>query len=429
MTSTRSGPSATVGTSAPDATMLPRLLSTAADPSLDAHLRQWGPAPAGAMSIQEIERSGLRGRGGASFPTAQKLATVASAGRAVVVANGTEGEPASAKDKTLLTRAPHLVLDGISLAAQTVGAEEAYLCVDREATRVVRILGRAAAERAASGIDTLPVRIEAAPSRYLTGEESSLVHWLNGGEAKPTFVPPRPFQKGVRGRPTLVNNVETLANLALIGRFGAPWFRRLGTADDPGSLIVTVAGDVAKPGVYEVPFGSSIDQILRSTRADPGAHSLLIGGYAGTWVPLPAGAGLSLDRKSLGSAGAVLGCASLLVLGGRSCGLAATARIAGWMAGQSAGQCGPCTNGLPAIADALDALVAGDRRGHWEKQLKRWLELVEGRGACHHPDGVARMVRSAMRVFAKEMANHRHHGDCRAPAPALLLPEWHGAWR
>ena len=427
MTSRRPA-TAAIETATPDAVMLPRLLATAADPGLEAHLRIWGPAPAGAMSIREVERSGLRGRGGASFPAAQKLAAVASRGRAVVVANGTEGEPASAKDKTLLTRAPHLVLDGIGLAAQTVGAREAYVCVDRAEKRVIRALHRAISERAAMAIDPLPVRIEETPSRYLTGEESSLAHWLSGGPAKPTFVPPRPFEKGVRGRPTLVNNVETLANLALIARFGASWFRGLGTADDPGTLIVTVAGDVAQPGVYEVPFGTSVEHMLRSTRAESGAHSLLIGGYAGTWIPLPAGAGLSLDQKSLRSAGAVIGCASLLVLGGRSCGLAATARIAGWMAGQGAGQCGPCTNGLPAIATALDALVTGDRKGHWEKQLLRWLELVEGRGACHHPDGVARMVRSALRVFSKEVGHHRHHGDCQAPAPALLLPEWQGSW-
>ena len=422
----------TIGTPTPDAAMLPRLLSTAADPSFEAHLHLWGPAPAGAMSIREVERSELRGRGGASFPTARKLAAVAAvaaSGRAVVVANGTEGEPASAKDKTLLTRAPHLVLDGIGLAAQTVGAGEAYLCVDREAPQVVEAVRRAISERAASGMDPVPVRIEETPSRYLTGEESALAQWLNGGPAKPTFVPPRPFEKGVRGRPTLVNNVETLANLALVARFGAEWFRGLGTADDPGSLILTVTGDVAQPGVYEVPFGTSIEHILRSTRAAAGAHSALIGGYAGTWVSLPAAAGLSLDRQSLRSAGAVIGCASLVVLGGRSCGLAATARIAGWMAGQGAGQCGPCINGLPAIAGALDALVAGDRKGHWERQLRRWLELVEGRGACHHPDGVVRMVRSALRVFSKEVGRHRHHGDCRAPAAALLLPEWQGGWR
>jgi NADH:ubiquinone oxidoreductase subunit F (NADH-binding) len=346
-----------------------------------------------------------------------------------VVANGTEGEPASVKDKTLLVSAPHLVLDGMAIAAETVGADQAVLCVERGATRAIRALTKAMSERAAAGADWVTIRIETTPTRYIAGEESALVHWLNGGEAKPTFVPPRPFEKGLRGRPTLVNNVETLANLALIARFGAGWFRSLGTPDDPGTALVTVTGDVEKPGVYELPFGAPVETLLRTAGSPSSAHSVLVGGYAGTWISAETAARLTLDRKAFSAAGAVIGCGSLLVLADRSCGLAATARIAHWMAAQGAGQCGPCVNGLPSIAQALDALVAGDRRGRWEGQLERWLELVEGRGACHHPDGVARMVRSALRVFSKEIADHRRHGPCRLPTPAASTPQIQGDWR
>ncbi|HUE60221.1 MAG TPA: NADH-ubiquinone oxidoreductase-F iron-sulfur binding region domain-containing protein [Acidimicrobiales bacterium] len=430
MSPTRSSTRATQQAVDPGATALPRLLATAGDPSFDGHFRKWGQMPGGGLLlIDEVQRAGLRGRGGAAFPTYRKLATVSTGRRPVVVANGTEGEPASIKDKTLLVSAPHLVLDGVGIAADTVGAVEAVICVDRSDAASIKALSRALSERSAAQADRVGIRLEAAPSRYVTGEESALVHWLNGGEAKPTFVPPRPFERGVSGRPTLVNNVETLANLALVARYGSRWFRSLGTAEDPGTALVTVLGDVASPGVYEFPFGTQINEIFRAAGAGSSAHSVLAGGYAGTWLPAASAAKLSLDRASFASTGAVIGCGSMLVLGEGTCGLATAARIVHWMAGQSAGQCGPCVNGLPAIANALDGLAAGDHRRRWHQQLLRWLDMAEGRGACHHPDGTVRMVRSALATFAKEIDNHRRYGPCKPGQRAVPLPRMDGPWK
>jgi NADH:ubiquinone oxidoreductase subunit F (NADH-binding) len=414
----------------PDPRALPRLLSTSGGSGLDAHFQQWGQMPAGGpLLIEEVDRAGLRGRGGAGFPTAAKLRAVASARHGIVVANGTEGEPASSKDKVLLQAAPHLVLDGASIAAETVGASEVVICVDRTATAAIRAVQGAITERVPTGADRVTFRLEATPSGYLTGEESALVHWLNGGDAKPTFIPPRPFERGVRGRPTLVNNVETLAHLALIARFGAGWFRRLGSSDDPGSALVTFTGDVVGPGVCELPLGIPLPEALRVAGVGSEPQALLIGGYAGTWIPGSAGARVRLDRTSLRALGASLGCGVITVLGPGSCGLTTAALVARWLAGQSAGQCGPCANGLPAIAQAMEALVAGDRRRRREEQLRRWLDQVEGRGACHHPDGAARFVRSALTVFSKEIGRHRQHGPCGAPAAPVPLPEREEAWR
>ena len=415
---------------APPATSLPRLLATAADPGFDAHFRQWGQMPAGGpLLIDEVERAGLRGRGGASFPTARKLAAVADGARPVVVANGTEAEPLSLKDKTLLASAPHLVLDGVSIAAETVGADQALVCVERGSS-ATRVLRRAVAERESARADRVPISIQEVPSRYVAGEESALVHWLNGGDAKPTFVPPRPFQRGVAGRPTLVNNVETLANLALIARYGADWFRSVGTAADPGSALITVVGDVAHPGVYEFELGTPVQTALRSAGAGPSAQAILSGAYAGTWLPAGRALNLTVDRASFAAADASLGCGSLFVHGSQYCGLATTARIAEWMASQSAGQCGPCAFGLPAVADALAALAAGDPRGRWEGQLRRWLDMIPGRGACHHPDGTVRMVRSALAVFSGDIAAHRKRHPCGLPPAPVPLPATHtGAWR
>ncbi len=413
-----------------DPRSLPRLLAGAAGPGLDAHFRRWGPVPAGGpVLFDEVERAGLRGRGGAGFSTATKLRSVAAARRSIVVANGTEGEPASGKDKALLVGSPHLVLDGLSLAAESVGAGEAIICVDRAATAAIKSVTAALAERDHAEADRVPIRVETTPTGYLTGEESALVRWLNGGEAKPTFVPPRPFERGVGNRPTLVNNVETLAHLAVIARFGADWYRSLGTVDDPGTALVTLTGDVARPGVYEVPLGVPLSTVLGAAGSSREPQAVLIGGYCGAWIPGQVAAKVTLDSASLGRVGASMGCGAISVIGPATCGLREVAAIAAWMAGQSAAQCGPCLNGLPSIALALDALAAGDRGHRWEKQLRRWLDLVEGRGACHHPDGTARMVRSALSTFAHEIDNHRRHAACPAHPTVLPIPNLGGGWR
>jgi NADH:ubiquinone oxidoreductase subunit F (NADH-binding) len=376
----------------------------------------------GPLLIDEVERAGLRGRGGAQFPTATKLRAVARARHNIVVANGTEGEPASSKDKTLLVHSPHLVLDGASIAADTIGAREVVVCVDRAAIAALDAVRTALAERLQARADRVTFRLHATPSHYVTGEESALVHWLNGGPAKPLFVPPRPFEGGVGGQPTLVNNVETLAHLALIARFGADWFRGLGSAEDPGTALITLTGDMCRPGVYEVPLGIPVAEVLRTAEAGTDITAILVGGYAGTWIPGTAVSGLHLDRRSLRTLGASLGCASITVLGSGSCGLRTTSSVVRWLAEQSAGQCGPCAHGLPAIAQAVEALVAGDRGQRREHQLHRWLDVVEGRGACHHPDGAVRFVRSALTVFASEISRHRKYGPCQAPAARLPLP-------
>jgi len=212
--------------SAAAARVPPRVLAGArpdgAPVDLAAHLARYGPLPAGRELIAEVEASGLQGRGGAGFPTARKLAAVAGGrGRAIVVANGVEGEPISGKDRTLLRQVPHLVLDGVALAAAAVGARRAIVAVGAGAQREREILARALAERRHARLERLQLSLEAVPQRFVAGEETALVGWLDGRAAAPTFTPPRPFERGVGGAPTLVQNAETLAHVALIARHGA----------------------------------------------------------------------------------------------------------------------------------------------------------------------------------------------------------------
>jgi NADH:ubiquinone oxidoreductase subunit F (NADH-binding) len=228
----------------------------------------------------------------------------------------------------------------------------------------------------------------------------------------------------------LVQNVETLAHVALIARFGADWFRTMGPASEPGSALVTVSGAVARPGVYEVALGTSLPAIVGGAGGAAGeVTALLVGGYFGTWIAGDVAASLTLDRASLGASAASVGCGAIAVLPTRVCGLAETARLARWLARETAGQCGVCVNGLAAIAGALDVLVHGDGDGRAEAMLHRWLGMVKGRGACKHPDGAVRMIESAMHTFAGEISRHRRGGPCLQSAATLLpLPRREG-WR
>jgi NADH:ubiquinone oxidoreductase subunit F (NADH-binding) len=346
-------------------------------------------------------------------------------GRPVVVANGTECEPVSAKDKLLLQSVPHLVLDGVQLAAEAVGARRAIICIERAAQRAVLSVEAAIDERRATRFDPVDIELATTPTGYVVGEESALVRWLNGGPAKPAFVPPRPFERGVRGRPTLVQNVETLAHLALLARYGPDWFRAIGTPGHSGSALVTVSGTVARPGVYEIAPGTSITQTIASCGGVAGdTRAVLVGGYAGRWLDLDRYPHLGLSDDHLGPVGASLGAGVVLVLSRSGCGLAETTRIARYLSGESSGQCGPCVNGLAAIAGSLDRLHRGEGGPETVATLRRWAGDVAGRGACHHPDGAARLVASALEVFSDDIAWHARHTRCwvgsAAPAERRL---------
>jgi NADH:ubiquinone oxidoreductase subunit F (NADH-binding) len=399
---------------------LPRLLA-GLDPSgapmtLAEHARVHGELPRRDPRelIESIERSGLRGRGGADFPTAQKLGAVAARRRvSAVVVNGSETEPASSKDRLLLSRMPHLVLDGAVLAAEAVGAREVIVKVGESAAEAVAALEGAISLRS----DGVPTEVVTAPEGYVAGEESAVVHYLNGGPELPTFVPPRPYERGYRGRSTLIQNPETLAQIALVARFGEHWYRELGTSADPGSALVTISGAVAAPGVYELAFGTPMTALIDAAGgATEPLRALLVGGYFGTWVEASQAMRLRLAREDLRSVGCSLGSGVLIALGESACGLHESARVIDYLAAQSAGQCGPCTYGLRAIADAMAVLAAGSGRDRERDRVLRWASEIRGRGACHHPDGAVRFVASAVSVFADEIESHRRTRCTARPA-------------
>jgi NADH:ubiquinone oxidoreductase subunit F (NADH-binding) len=416
---------------------LPRLLrgAGAETMSYDTHCRVHGELPGAvrrarqdrsAPLLAELTRAGLRGRGGGAFPLAAKVEAVRRAkGRPIVVVNGTEGEPMSMKDRMLLTALPHLVLDGAYCLADLLGTPEIVVALDESMRDGGETVRHAVRERPEAARRMGQPRIVMVPSGYVTGHETAVVNFVNRGVARPVTQPPRISERGIARRPTLMSNAETLAHVALIARNGAEWFRQLGPPDEPGSALVTLSGSVRAPGVYEIEHGSALGALVRAAGgvSEP-VRAVLIGGYAGTWLDAAQTAALRLSRAALRPLAASLGAGVIVVLPQSACPVAEVTRVTGWMADQSAHQCGPCVNGLASIADTLAEVCEGGGGRTAFSDILRWSELVIGRGACAHPDGAATFVTSALRVFGTEFDDHARHGVCDACArrPVLITP-------
>ena len=368
---------------------------------LAEHVERLGPLPAAGPSfIDVLVRSGLSGRGGAAYPAGQKWRSVAaqSNGAAVVIVNGAEGEPRSLKDRLLMTKRPHLILDGASIAARAVRAKHVVLYIGEEHHAARESMARALAER--TDEERRLVRTVAAPARYVAGASSAAVHLVDDGIATPTTAPPSAHERGVDGAPTLVQNVETLAQVALIARTGS----------STGTLLVTVAGGVLRPGVLEIQAQTTVAAAVElAGGASEPPDAVLLGGYFGTWMKAANAWGLPLDHDALRARGLSLGCGVIGVLPSSRCVVCEVAGIMRYLASESSAQCGPCFFGLRALADACTAIAERGANSEDLQRLRRWSAEVSGRGACHHPDGAVIFLQSALTTFPDEFAGHRAH--------------------
>lgn len=364
-------------------------------------LGTYAPGAEGAGFLDELERSGLRGRGGAAFPAHVKWRSVAAGeGPRVVVANGEEGEPASGKDRWLLTHRPHLVLDGLLLAARTVDAARAIVYLSHPET--VDAVRGALDELAAAGDDRAAhVEIHVVDPTYVAGEESALCRSVNGGPALPTAKPPRPFEGGVDQRPTLVSNVETLAHAAWIARAGAEAFRAEGTDASPGTALVTLSGACNNPGVYEVPLGRTVRELFDEVGGGLAeeTHGFLVGGWFGGILRRDRVLDTVCCYDALRALGSGLGCGAITALGADDTPLRVAADLAAWYARETAGQCGVCVNGTKAIRDTFARLADGAGHPDDRDKLVRWGDTLPRRGACSFLDGAATLARSAMAEY------------------------------
>ena len=385
------------------------------------HARVHGPLdPLPEQDLIELcEAVRLTGRGGAGYPFAKKLSAVAGSverrGIApVVVVNATEGEPAAWKDKVLLTRAPHLILDGAALVAWALQATEIVVSVADDGVGEASMLA-AMAERSLPA----PTRLVRVPHRFISGEGGALVQGINGLPHIPPGIKRRSSDAGVVNRPTLLSNAETFAQLAIAARIGPFAFNEVGKEDEPGTVLLTVTGTAKRPAVVECPVGTSLAEVLDACEVPPGP-AVLLGGFHGRWIDAAAAQRAEVSRKGLAEAGGALGAGIVLPIGADTCPLGEVARVVRYLAGESAGQCGPCRLGLPDLARTVDSVVAG---GGTVGTVRAAAAAVRGRGACSHPDGTAGFAASALDVFSDDIAWHAHSGDCgRSIVGVLPVP-------
>jgi NADH:ubiquinone oxidoreductase subunit F (NADH-binding) len=357
--------------------------------------------------LEEVELSGLVGRGGAAFPMAVKLRSVRDAGRrghdTVVVANGEEGEPASVKDRWLLRNRPHLVLDGLRLAAQIVGARRAYMYVsDPPAARAVEA---ALAEVDRDALGDVTVTLVKVDPGYVAGEETAAVRAINGGPAKPTDKPPRPYQQGVAGLPTLVSNVETLAALPFLQVHGAEAFRSEGTSMSPGTFLMTITGAGRSPALYEVPHGLAFTELLalHGVPADQ-LRGVLLGGYFAGMMNREI-LDATLDHETFRRLGSGLGCGAISLLT-EDCPVAVAASVMAYFDRENADQCGSCFNGTAAMSAVTSALRDGVATAEDLTRLERWSVVLRGRGACATLDAATNVAASLLVQFPQVVARH-----------------------
>lgn len=378
------------------------------------HEGRLGPRPQGSAAVlAAVERGDLHGHGGAHVPTALRWRrALREDGPLTLVANGAESEPVSAKDGTLLRQRPHLVLDGLLLAAETLGARRAVVWLHGDDDGAHRALSDALAERWRRPGEPA-VEVVRGPSHYLAGQSGAIARALAGGPALPAVRRPDRCER----QRTFVQNVETLARVALLARGHA----------DTGTTVLTVLRPDGRH-VVEVDHGARVAEVLARVGVPGSAppRAVLLGGYGGRWVPWERIAHRTPDAAALRSDGLSLGAGVVAPLPARVCGVAETASLVGYLAGMSARQCGPCTFGLPALAEHLAALAAGaSSRGPLDRLLDD-AAAVEGRGACHHPDGVTGLVASAVATFRDELEAHVRGRACPLDhTPAFPVPAAH----
>lgn len=394
-------------------------LLRAPSPDLATHRALRGQMPAlGLDDLADlVDGCGLRGRGGAAFPFATKLRASAAARsrRRHVVVNLSEGEPASLKDLALTLHQPHLVLDGATLVARALAARDVHIVTPAEHPQAAHALRRALDERRGEDREARRRwRLHTATPRFVAGEASAVTELIEGRVNLPVTSWQPAAVAGLRGEPTLLSNGETYAQLAALALGGSDDVP--GTTTEPGTRLLSIRERPGTTRVVEVPHGTPWRAVLTGEEL---SGPVLLGGYHGVWAPAGLLDGLTVLHADMSSAGLGLGAGVVLPLPPQACALSFTAAIARYLANQSAGRCGPCFRGLPALAAAFEAVLAGGP----VEPVEQLVGLVTGRGACAHPTGTARLVRSALACFPDEVAAHAE-GRCAVrpePEPTVAV--------
>ncbi len=374
--------------------------------SYDDHVIRYGRRPdVSAALLARIEHEGLLGHGGAFVPVGVKWrSALLRKGPLTVVANAAESEPLAGKDGTLIRQRPHLVLDGLMITAQALGANRAVIWLHGDDVTGRRVFEDAFRDRGWSGRD-VPIEIIDGPVHYLAGEAQAITRATSGGPALPF---PRRAVTDPYAPQTIVHNVETLARLALIAR----------ELPNPSTRLLTVLG--SQRMVVEVPQTTTVEQVLIRLGWKVAPQAVLLGGYAGVWAPWDDVARLEVAEKAMRGAKLTLGAGVMVPLADDACGVRVTSDLIAYLASMSARQCGPCLFGLPALAEHW--LKLADENGSLRaiERLREDISAIEGRGACRHPDGATRLSVSALTTFSAHLGSHVTGMRCRHRSTVAL---------
>lgn len=417
--------------------MEPILTKFIGDPesnTLNGYLKNWGFSglkKAIEMKpediIEEVKKSGLRGRGGAGFPTGLKWSFVPKdfSGPKYVVVNADEGEPGTFKDKVIIEKEPFMLLEGIAIASLAIGAEEAFIYIRGEFVEGAKILQRAIKEAEENGYlgknfmgsgKNLYVKITRGAGAYICGEETGLIESLEGKRGHPRLRPPFPATKGFLGKPTIVNNVETLACLPHIFKNGAEWFSKIGrNPKNSGPKLFPVSGDVKKPGVYEAPLGIPLKELIEKYAGGfDGKPKAIIPGGVSAPVLSEKEFSIPMDFDSLQEAKSMLGSGAIVVINEKRCLFKSALRIVSFFAEESCGQCSPCREGTRWLELMMKRILGGNGREEDLEVMKDICAGMIGTTICVLCDGCALSLLSFLEKFPEEFEKHIRGEKCQS---------------
>jgi NADH:ubiquinone oxidoreductase subunit F (NADH-binding) len=365
---------------------------------------------------QLVNDSGLRGRGGAYFPVGAKWQTARNtpADRKFLLVNAEEGEPGIFKDRHLLEGDPHLIVEGVLIAALGIRATEIVIFVNGEARLSQERLLHALQSARAAGVVDLPVEVRLGAGGYVLGEETALINAIHGQRAEPLARPPFPAVSGLKASPTVINNVESLASLPGIVLNGAEWFRSVGTASTPGTKLVSLGGAVRRPGVYEVPLGVRLRSIIDDCGGGPTGElrGLLVGGPSGSILP-PSLLDTPFDVHPLQAVGGVLGAGGIVPLSADRCPVAAVREQVAYNARESCGKCTPCREGTGRMLGLFDALCGGRAAVDMLHQINDLNDILSYASLCGLGQMAPNPVRTLLKHFPDDVREHLA-GRCAA---------------
>ncbi len=377
--------------------------------------------------LEAVKSSGLRGRGGAGFPTWKKWDFVVQQKETerYLCCNAAEDEPGTFKDRFLLRTNPHQLIEGVILAAYAIGASEAYIYINGRYEQEIQFMEEALQESKAQGhwgkMPSSPglgvsLKICPSPGTYVAGEETALLEVIEGKVAKPRQKPPYyPAMHGLFGKPTVVNNAESISNIPGIVREGTERFRSIGTNSSPGTMIFTLTGDVNRPGLYELPLGTPLRTLIEDCGGgikDGAVLKAFFPGGPSTSI-LPANqVDVPLDFDTLKEAGSGLGTGAVIVMAEEACMIRAAIEYTRFFARESCGQCPPCELGTVHLAEILEKIESGSGSEKEIDQVMQVCTMIKGRGQCFLLTGAAIAVESIFHHFREEFEQHVNIGRC-----------------